>query len=152
MDENIIENSTTPSTNKFIFADAFYNSLGATNIENQDDKTESTELTSNNLETTAVDNNPFQEVETNENESNTPPEQPEGVNNTFNSMDFLISNAKQEDSKKEENNSILTDDSSFETNIENNNENNIESNIEINEENNFNNADISDSRFDDFDE
>ena len=146
MDENIIENSTTPSTNKFIFADAFYNSLGATNIESQDDKTESTELTSNNLETTVVDNNSFQEVETNENESNTTPEQPEGVNNTFNSMDFLISNAKQEDSKKEENNSILTDDSLLEPNIENN----IDNNIEINEENNFNNDDISDSKFDDF--
>ena len=103
MDENIIENMTSPSTNKFIFADAFYNSLEETNLENNSN----------------VNNAPNGDAAINVQEPNTTSQPEEISTNNFNNdltqpvntMDDFINNQEIVEEPKEESIDINIDNS-----------------------------------------
>ena len=163
MDENINETTTTPSTNKFIFADAFYNSLGETDPANNSNEHVQNNIVPNDGELTNIpENNTFQQVEKEETkdeftqlvdtiaENTNPVEQPKEstkdnieINLDSNSnMDFLLSG---ENVNLVESNEENTPEE--ETKIENPV---LEPNTEISQDTNLENNDSVDNKFDDF--
>ena len=163
MDENINETTTTPSTNKFIFADAFYNSLGETDPANNSNEPVQNNIVPNDGELNNIpENNTFQQVEKEETkdeftqlvdtiaENTNPVEQPKEstkdnieINLDSNSnMDFLLSG---ENVNLVESNEENTPEE--ETKIENPV---LEPNTEISQDTNLENNDSVDNKFDDF--
>ena len=140
MDENITENNVSLSTNKFIFADAFYDGLIESNMENSigidvnkdeeiinesnKDNTSFQQVqeidNSSNFVDSIEDTNKFKNVSDSDQLSNITKEESVNIGNNLANMDFLLSGSSDKKVVNEANKEELFKDNSIET-ISNNN-------------------------------